>query len=134
MDEYTDAWFIGFDADVTVGVWVGYDEKKSLGYGETGAIAALPIWMDVTRAYLERRPDRTNPPVIEAPGNIVFVRLPSGQEEAFIAGTQPAEVVPRSPDSEGAPRCASCSRTGAGPRGCPGTAGRDRKDACSPAA
>jgi penicillin-binding protein 1A len=101
MDEYTDAWFIGFDADVTVGVWVGYDEKKSLGYGETGAAAALPIWMDVARAYLERRPDRTNPPVIDAPGNIVFVRLPSGQEEAFIAGTQPADVLPEESDAEG---------------------------------
>ena len=99
MDEYTDAWFIGFDADVTVGVWVGYDEKKSLGYGETGAVAALPIWMDVARAYLERRPDRTNPPVIEAPGNIVFVRLPSGQEEAFIAGTQPTDAIPGQPDA-----------------------------------
>jgi penicillin-binding protein 1A len=101
MDEYTDAWFIGFDADVTIGVWVGYDEKKSLGYGETGAQAALPIWMDVARAYLARRPDRVNPPMIEAPGNIVFVRLPSGQEEAFIAGTQPAETLLEESDQEG---------------------------------
>ena len=31
MDEYTDAWFVGFDPDITVGVWVGYDEKKTLG-------------------------------------------------------------------------------------------------------
>ena len=104
MDEYTDAWFVGFDADVTVGVWVGYDEKKSLGYGETGASAALPIWMDVMRAYLERRPDRSNPPVIEAPGNIVFARLPSGQDEAFIAGTQPLDAIPEQPDAgEGGP-------------------------------
>ena len=89
MDDYTDAWFIGFDADVTVGVWVGYDEKRSLGYGETGASAALPIWMDVMRSYLSRRPDRDNPPVLEAPGNIVFVTMPNGQTEAFISGTQP---------------------------------------------
>jgi membrane carboxypeptidase/penicillin-binding protein len=45
MDEYTDAWFVGFDPRITVGVWVGYDEKKPLGNGETGAVAALPIWM-----------------------------------------------------------------------------------------
>ena len=95
MDEYTDAWFIGFDADVTVGVWVGYDEKRSLGYGETGASAALPIWMDVMRGYLERRTDRSNPPAIEAPGNIVFVTLPSGQSEAFISGTQPDGLLPQ---------------------------------------
>ena len=36
MDDYTDAWFIGFDPDITIGVWVGLDEKKSLGRGETG--------------------------------------------------------------------------------------------------
>jgi penicillin-binding protein 1A len=96
MDDYTDAWFIGFDADVTVGVWVGYDEKRSLGYGETGASAALPIWMDVMRSYLSRRPDRDNPPVLEAPGNIVFVTMPNGQTEAFISGTQPATAAPES--------------------------------------
>jgi penicillin-binding protein 1A len=100
MDDYTDAWFIGFDADVTVGVWVGYDEKRSLGYGETGASAALPIWMDVMRSYLSRRPDRDNPPVLEAPGNIVFVTMPNGQTEAFISGTQPSSGASR---TEGVP-------------------------------
>ena len=99
MDDYTDAWFIGFDADVTVGVWVGYDEKRSLGFGETGASAALPIWMDVMRSYLSRRPDRANPPALEAPGNIVFVTMPNGQSEAFISGTQPAGAAPQ--DDEG---------------------------------
>jgi penicillin-binding protein 1A len=89
MDEYTDAWFEGFDPNITVGVWVGYDEKKPLGQGETGAAAALPIWMDFMRAYLDKRADRKNPPKFEAPGNIVFVTLDSGATEAFINGTQP---------------------------------------------
>ena len=61
MDDYTDAWFIGFDPDITVGVWVGYDQKKSLGRGETGASAALPIWMDVMKAYIAER-GREDPP------------------------------------------------------------------------
>ena len=52
MDDYTDAWFVGFDPKITVGVWVGYDEKKPLGNGETGAQAALPIWIDFMRAYI----------------------------------------------------------------------------------
>ena len=39
MDDYTDAWFVGFDPDVTVGVWVGHDEKKSMGYNEQA-----PAW------------------------------------------------------------------------------------------
>ena len=89
MDEYTDAWFIGFDPNITVGVWVGYDEKKSLGPGETGASAALPIWTEFMRAYIDKRADRKNPPEFEAPGNIVFVTLDSGVTEAFINGTQP---------------------------------------------
>jgi penicillin-binding protein 1A len=90
MDEYTDAWFIGFDPNITVGVWVGYDEKKPLGSGETGAAAALPIWMDFVKVYLDKYADRKNPPQFEAPGNIVFVTLDSGVSEAFINGTQPA--------------------------------------------
>ena len=90
MDEYTDAWFIGFDPNITVGVWVGYDEKKPLGNGETGAAAALPIWIDFMKVYLEKHGDRKNPPQFEAPGNIVFVTLDSGVSEAFINGTQPA--------------------------------------------
>ncbi len=47
--------------NITVGVWVGYDEKKPLGPGETGAAAALPIWMDVHEGLHRpvRRPRRT---------------------------------------------------------------------------
>jgi hypothetical protein len=48
------------------------------------------------RSYLSRRPDRDNPPVLEAPGNIVFVTMPNGQTEAFISGTQPATAAPES--------------------------------------
>ena len=46
---YTDAWFLGFSPSVTCGVWVGYDSRESLGDKETGAKAALPIWMDVMK-------------------------------------------------------------------------------------
>jgi penicillin-binding protein 1A len=44
-NDFTDAWFVGFSPSLTCGVWIGYDEKKSLGDKETGARAALPIWM-----------------------------------------------------------------------------------------
>jgi penicillin-binding protein 1A len=47
--DYTDAWFIGFSPSVTCGVWVGYDSRQSLGDKETGAKAALPIWMTFMR-------------------------------------------------------------------------------------
>ena len=101
VDDNTDAWFIGFDPDVTVGVWVGNDEKKSLGSQEQGALAALPIWMEFMKAYIDRRPDKDDPPQFQAPGNIVFLSVekvsggvlpsdtPGAIREAFISGTQP---------------------------------------------
>ena len=60
-DDYGDAWFIGFDPDITVGVWVGHDERKPIGHNETGGVAALPIWIEFMRAYIETR-DPKNPP------------------------------------------------------------------------
>jgi hypothetical protein len=64
-DDCTDAWFIGYTPDLVVGVWVGFDTKKSLGSRETGAQAALPIWM----AFMEEAL-RDEPPVPfpEVPG------------------------------------------------------------------
>ncbi len=44
-NDFTDAWFVGFSPSLTCGVWIGYDEKKSLGEKETGARAALPVWI-----------------------------------------------------------------------------------------
>lgn len=104
MDEFTDAWFIGFDPDITIGVWVGYDEKKTLGQGESGAHVALPIWMDVMKAYIARR-GREKVPSFAPPGNIVFLSVDkstgaptsdaaAGINEAFISGTQPGGDLP----------------------------------------
>ncbi|MGD0830050.1 MAG: PBP1A family penicillin-binding protein [Terracidiphilus sp.] len=50
--DYTDAWFLGFSPSVTCGVWVGFDSRESLGDKETGARAALPIWMTWMRAAI----------------------------------------------------------------------------------
>ena len=47
--DYTDAWFLGFSPSITCGVWVGFDSRESLGEKETGAKAALPIWMTVMK-------------------------------------------------------------------------------------
>src|SRR5271170_6183951 len=55
--DYTDAWFIGFTPQLTCGVWVGFDDKQiSLGKKETGARAALPIWLQFMKAALEGQP------------------------------------------------------------------------------
>ena len=50
--DFTDAWFIGFSPSVTCGVWVGYDSRESLGEKETGARAALPIWIEVMKVAI----------------------------------------------------------------------------------
>ena len=47
--DYTDAWFLGFSPSITCGVWVGFDSRQSLGEKETGARAALPIWMTIMK-------------------------------------------------------------------------------------
>ena len=62
-NDFTDAWFMGFSPTMTCGVWVGYDEKKSLGAKETGAHAALPIWMNfMTVAMANREPGEFQAP------------------------------------------------------------------------
>ena len=101
VDDNTDAWFVGFDPNITVGVWLGHDEKKPIGGNETGTTAALPMWIDFMKAYIDLYGDRENPPKFESPGNIVFmtVNRETGEpvagdgegtvNEAFLSGTQP---------------------------------------------
>lgn len=55
--DYTDAWFIGFSPSVTCGVWMGFDSRESLGEKETGAHAALPIWIPFMRAAIAGKDD-----------------------------------------------------------------------------
>ncbi|MEW6215145.1 MAG: PBP1A family penicillin-binding protein [Nitrospirota bacterium] len=57
-NDYTDAWFIGFDDRFAVGVWVGRDDHTPIGPNETGARAALPIWIEfMKKAPLQTPPD-----------------------------------------------------------------------------
>jgi penicillin-binding protein 1A len=51
-NDFTDAWFVGFSPSITCGVWIGFDEKKTLGSKETGGQAALPVWIDFMRAAI----------------------------------------------------------------------------------
>jgi penicillin-binding protein 1A len=86
-DDATDAWFIGFDPDITVGVWVGYDQKRSLGTLAQGANTALPMWMDIMKTWVDRqRQALPRPPIFDRPGNVTFVMTEKGLEP-FIAGT-----------------------------------------------
>jgi penicillin-binding protein 1A len=55
-NDFTDAWFIGFSPSVTCGTWIGYDDRQTLGEKETGAHAALPMWMDFMRVAIANKP------------------------------------------------------------------------------
>ena len=56
-NNFTDAWFVGFSPSVTCGTWIGFDDRQSLGEKETGARAALPMWMDFMRAAIADKPN-----------------------------------------------------------------------------
>jgi penicillin-binding protein 1A len=56
-NDFTDAWFIGFSPSVTCGTWIGFDDRQTLGEKETGARAALPMWMDFMRVAIANKPN-----------------------------------------------------------------------------
>ncbi|HEY9513891.1 MAG TPA: penicillin-binding protein 1A [Rhodanobacter sp.] len=60
-NDHRDAWFVGFNGDLATAVWVGFDDYGSLGRGEFGAKAALPIWMDFMRNALQGLPPKSLP-------------------------------------------------------------------------
>ncbi len=66
-----DAWFLGYTPDLVVGAWVGYDNAKTLGKKETGAKAALPIWLGFMQKALEGTPTKD----FTIPEGIVFAKI-----------------------------------------------------------
>lgn len=82
-NEYRSAWFVGFSSDIVVGVFVGFDDNRSLGSGEAGAATAVPVFIDFMEVALRERPAR---PFVR-PANAVF-RSVNGIEEAFRPGTE----------------------------------------------
>ncbi len=70
-DQNMDAWFIGYTPEIVTGVWVGYDQKMSLGKGETGGKAAAPIWLDFMEKALDIYPSAEFP----VPDSITIVPI-----------------------------------------------------------
>jgi penicillin-binding protein 1A len=79
-NDFTDAWFVGFSPSITCGVWVGFDEKKTLGNKETGAVAALPIWMDFMRVALQGRESEDFPAPPPAPPKAVARKVDTADQ------------------------------------------------------
>ena len=70
-NDQRDAWFTGFNADLATISWVGFDDPRPLGERETGAIAALPMWIDYMRDALQGKEEK----ILEQPPGLVSVRI-----------------------------------------------------------
>ncbi len=83
VNDFTDAWFIGYSPVVTCGVWIGYsDRKKPLGQGEAGGTAALPFWVDFMRDYLKDKPKEKFPAIPEVPDELRPIQAARAREHA----------------------------------------------------
>ena len=98
-----DAWFVGYTPDMITGVWVGFDQERSLGEGETGARAAIPIWLGYMQQITKDQPVR----IFQVPEGIVFAKIdaetgmlpiPESKKtvfECFKEGTVPSQYTPK---------------------------------------
>lgn len=108
-DDHGDAWFVGFSADIAAGAWLGFDERKSLGRGETGGHTALPIWIDFMQKAHEGMPVREFP----VPEGVSYARVDpatgmlagegdaAAYMQAFPAGSEPTQRAGAGALSEG---------------------------------
>ncbi|MEK7758557.1 MAG: penicillin-binding transpeptidase domain-containing protein, partial [Pseudomonadota bacterium] len=94
-NDHRDAWFNGFNSDLVAISWVGFDQNRPLGKGETGGRAALPMWIDYMRVVLEGAPEK---PLVPPPGmvtahihretgKLTTASDPNAMLEYFIEGT-----------------------------------------------
>jgi penicillin-binding protein 1A len=144
-NDFTDAWFIGFSPSLTCGVWVGFDDHRSLGDKEEGSHVALPIWMQFMEETLKNsqveafpysplltNPEqvkeilamtapesllaqRSNPPTLHAPGTELHDRGPAGAEVLGKNGSQAHPATPGSAQSDGESSTGTPSRSAASP-------------------
>lgn len=107
-NSYVDAWFTGFSSNVVTGVWTGFDDNKTLGWGETGAKSALPIWKSYMKAALNKFGENDFKPPLGIVNVLVdketgrSVRSGAGRAfmEAFVDGTEPGRKITESKDED----------------------------------
>ncbi|MBU0990230.1 MAG: PBP1A family penicillin-binding protein [Proteobacteria bacterium] len=102
-NDLRDAWFIGYTPGLVTGVWVGYDEQREMGDGETGSRAASPIWLHFMSGTLKEEPVKD----FEVPEGVVFAKIDAetgllaGRHsektlfQSFKVGTEPKEYSPK---------------------------------------
>ena len=89
-NEYRSAWFVGFTPQIVAGVFVGFDDNRSLGEGETGTSAAAPIFTEFRQEATKTLPKDE----FKAPANATFATV-RGIREAFRPGTEPKVIIPQ---------------------------------------
>lgn len=99
-NNYVDAWFIGFSSNLVTGVWTGLDDNKTLGWGETGAKAALPIWKEFMRQGLKKYGEYDfsipagiiNVLIDKITGKLATEEIHGAFTESFIEDTKPGTM------------------------------------------
>jgi penicillin-binding protein 1A len=97
-----DAWFVGYSPEYVVAVWVGFDDALPLGNGESGASAALPIWIDFMKAAhagtavteFPRPSGLIEVPIDPQTGLLARMGQSDAKTEVFLTGTEPTETAP----------------------------------------
>ncbi|MDD4974476.1 MAG: PBP1A family penicillin-binding protein [Bacteriovorax sp.] len=83
-NDFIDAWFVGFTSNVVTAVWNGFDDNKTLGHGETGAKAALPVWKEYMRANIKKFGDQP-------------FEIPAGITQAWVDKETGRKAAPNAP-------------------------------------
>jgi len=85
-NDFVDAWFCGFNPEIVAVSWIGFPIPRNLGKGETGGVAALPIWIDYMRTALAGKPETSLP----RPSGLAYAKVLDGsREDVYYAENQP---------------------------------------------
>jgi penicillin-binding protein 1A len=103
-----DTWFAGYSPDVAAVVWIGYDDGRTLGGAEQGAVTALPAWLELMKVATDGKPrvDFPRPPGVTTvsidrrTGDLPFPDDADVMDEVFLAGTEPTETAEPPPPPE----------------------------------
>ncbi|HEV8486825.1 MAG TPA: PBP1A family penicillin-binding protein [Blastocatellia bacterium] len=99
VNDFTDAWFIGYTPTYTAGVWIGYPgQKRTLGNREAGGVAALPMWMQFMEKFLKDKPNDKFPKA-PPPDKEVLARRGEAERAIRKAAAEEAEANAQAPDA-----------------------------------